>query len=354
LSATQPEPAATHRLRVRDAAEHLQLFGPGDAYLRRLEEAFGVTITAAPIRSPEGTADPGATVTISGPPAAVAGASAVLEQVKSAYAGGTPSPQDLEGLILGARSSAPLGAFATTSAGPAPRERDPGPSPVIVTTLRGRRVVPQTPAQRRYVEAIRDQPLVFGIGPAGTGKTYLAMAMAVAALRDEQVTRLVLTRPAVEAGERLGFLPGDLQEKVDPYLRPIYDALYEMLPTDRVQRMLERATIEVAPLAFMRGRTLNDAFVVCDEAQNTTPEQLKMLLTRIGFGSKMVVTGDITQVDLPSGHSSGLNVVRGFLDKVPGVEFVYFTQADVVRHQLVQDIVRAYEAFEAESEGGRR
>ncbi|MEO5922528.1 MAG: PhoH family protein [Bryobacteraceae bacterium] len=206
-------------------------------------------------------------------------------------------------------------------------------------------ITPKTVMQRRYVDAIEHSDLTFGIGPAGTGKTYLAVAMAVAALLSKQVSRIILTRPAVEAGERLGFLPGTLQEKVDPYLRPLYDALYEMVDQDKIEKLLERNTIEIAPLAFMRGRTLNDAFIIMDEAQNCTPEQMKMILTRQGFNSKMVVTGDPTQVDLPGGHRSGLAEVVDVLRGVEGVRFVQFDDRDVVRHALVQRIVRAYERY---------
>jgi len=208
----------------------------------------------------------------------------------------------------------------------------------------GKKVVaPKSSNQRRYVEAIEKNDLVFGIGPAGTGKTYLAVAMAVSALVSKQVSRIILTRPAVEAGERLGFLPGTLQEKVDPYLRPLYDALHDMLEAEKVERLLEREVIEVAPLAFMRGRTLNDSFIIMDEAQNCTPEQMKMILTRQGFNSKMVVTGDITQIDLPTGKRSGLLQAVDVLRGVEGIRFIYFDERDVVRHTLVQRIVRAYE-----------
>src|SRR2546425_1136923 len=210
----------------------------------------------------------------------------------------------------------------------------------------GKKVLaPKTVNQRRYLEAIERNDLVFGVGPAGTGKTYLAVAMAVSALMNKQVARIILTRPAVEAGERLGFLPGSLQEKVDPYLRPLYDALYDMLDTDQVDRYIERRTIEIAPLAFMRGRTLNDAFVILDEAQNTTSEQMKMFLTRLGFNSKAVITGDITQVDLPTGKTSGLIEVRNVVSRVEGVAFIYFSEKDFVRNPLVQRIVRAYDEF---------
>ena len=216
------------------------------------------------------------------------------------------------------------------------------------TRAAGRRqVAPKSVNQRRYLDAIDQNDIVFGIGPAGTGKTYLAMAQAVTYLLQKKVMRIVLARPAVEAGEKLGFLPGDLQEKVNPYLRPLYDALYDMLETDKVERLLERGTVEIAPLAFMRGRTLNDAFVILDEAQNTTAEQMKMFLTRLGFGSKAVVTGDITQIDLPSGRVSGLIEAMKIVSDIEGIAFVRFDDRDVVRHKLVQQIVKAYEAHQS-------
>jgi phosphate starvation-inducible PhoH-like protein len=208
-----------------------------------------------------------------------------------------------------------------------------------------RQVTPKSVTQRRYLDAIDRFDVVFGVGPAGTGKTYLAMAQAVAYLLSKRVTRIILARPAVEAGEKLGFLPGDLQEKVNPYLRPLYDALYDMLDAERVERLLERGVIEVAPIAFMRGRTLNDSFVILDEAQNTTSEQMKMFLTRLGFGSKAVVTGDITQIDLPAGRISGLVEALKVVDGIEGIAAIYFDERDVVRHQLVQQIVKAYESY---------
>jgi len=208
-----------------------------------------------------------------------------------------------------------------------------------------RRISPKSITQRRYLEAIDANDIVFGVGPAGTGKTYLAMAQAVAFLVAKKVSRIILARPAVEAGEKLGFLPGDLQEKVNPYLRPLYDALYDMLDVERVGRYLERGTIEIAPIAFMRGRTLNDSFVILDEAQNTTTEQMKMFLTRLGFGSKAVITGDITQIDLPTGRTSGLVEAMKVVSNIEGIEFVYFDERDVVRHKLVQQIVKAYDAY---------
>lgn len=215
-------------------------------------------------------------------------------------------------------------------------------------------LAPKTINQRRYLEAIERNDLVIGVGPAGTGKTYLAVAMAVSALLAKRVSRIILTRPAVEAGERLGFLPGTLQEKVDPYLRPLYDALYDMLESDKVEKLLERSTIEVAPIAFMRGRTLNDSFIILDEAQNSTPEQMKMVLTRQGFSSKMVVNGDITQIDLPSGKRSGLLDALDVLRGVEGISFVQFDERDVVRHSLVQRIVRAYEKYNDTIGAGRQ
>src|SRR3954462_724579 len=208
-----------------------------------------------------------------------------------------------------------------------------------------RRVNPKSPNQKRYLETIEQNDIVFGVGPAGTGKTYLALAQAVSYLMAKKVSRNILARPAVEAGEKLGFLPGDLQEKVNPYLRPLYDALYDMIELERAERLLERGTIEVAPIAFMRGRTLNDAFVILDEAQNTTSEQMKMFLTRLGFGSKAVITGDVTQIDLPIGRTSGLVEAVKVIGHVSGIPFVRFDDKDVVRHQLVQQIVKAYEAY---------
>jgi len=212
-----------------------------------------------------------------------------------------------------------------------------------------RNVAPKTLNQKLYIEAIEKHDMVFGIGPAGTGKTYLAVSMAVRALLEKKISRIVLTRPAVEAGERLGFLPGTLQEKIDPYLKPLYDALYDMLDVERVDRHVERGVIEIAPIAFMRGRTLNDSFVILDEAQNTTTEQMKMFLTRIGYGSKAVITGDITQIDLPIGKMSGLIEARNVISGVEGISFIYFNERDVVRHPLVQRIVRAYESYSAQN-----
>jgi phosphate starvation-inducible PhoH-like protein len=216
----------------------------------------------------------------------------------------------------------------------------------IYVTPRGKQIKAKTLGQFQYIQSIKQNGIVFGIGPAGTGKTYLAVVMAVLALKNKEVKRIILTRPAVEAGEKLGFLPGDLQDKVDPYLRPIYDSLYDVLGMDSAQKYMERSVIEVAPLAYMRGRTLDDAFIILDEAQNTTSQQMKMFLTRIGFGSRAVVTGDITQVDLPQGHQSGLLQVEQILQNIKGIGFCYLTQSDVVRHPLVQKIINAYEEYE--------
>ncbi len=275
-------------------------------------------------------------VRLSGDEAEVAEAARTFEGLLSAIRGGAEVSKaereygGLEALISEGE--------AETAAHAEPGSEEGGVEPRLPGRAR-----PKTSGQRRYVRAIAGSPITFGIGPAGTGKTYLAVAMAVEALTSNRVKRIILTRPAVEAGERLGFLPGDLQAKIDPYLRPLYDALYDMLPADRVERLLEQGTIEVAPLAFMRGRTLNDAFIILDEAQNTTPEQMKMFLTRMGFNSKVVVTGDASQTDLPGSVKSGLATVERILQGIDGISFVYFNKADVVRHPLVAAIVLAYE-----------
>ena len=237
-------------------------------------------------------------------------------------------------------------------------EHEPVDHPAEVMSLnivsnRGRTISPKTANQKRYVDAIEDHTITFGIGPAGTGKTYLAMAMAVAALQAKKINRIILTRPAVEAGESLGFLPGTLSEKIDPYLRPLFDALHDMIDIDTIPRLMQSGIIEVAPLAYMRGRTLNDAFVILDEAQNTTPEQMKMFLTRLGFGSKMVITGDVTQIDLPNSQKSGLKVVRDILQEIDDIAFLELTAEDVVRHRLIGDIVKAYDKFDEARQGLR-
>ncbi|HVR27931.1 MAG TPA: PhoH family protein [Thermoanaerobaculia bacterium] len=301
-----------------------QLFGIRDENLRKIEEAFAVRLTAR-----------GEEVRIQGEAPNVATVKHLVEELALLVERGfRPSPKDVETAIrvIAASPGASLVDFFLGEAGAAKA------TPKLVT--------PRSINQKQYLEAMREQDLVFAIGPAGTGKTYLAVAVAATFLLEKRVRRLVLTRPAVEAGEKLGFLPGDLVEKVNPYLRPLYDALYDIIGFDRVGRMIERSIIEIAPLAFMRGRTLNDSFIILDEAQNTTPEQMKMFVTRIGFGSKAVVTGDITQVDLPAGRASGLVHARGVMSGVEGIAFTNFTEKDVVRHPLVQRIVSAYDRFE--------
>ena len=300
------------------------LLGPGDEILRALEDGFpSIGIHAR-----------GDQITIQGPPADVALVSRLVDELLEVAASGTPLSADVVG-----RSVRMLSA-ATVSR----------PAEVLthdILSSRGRTIRPKTVGQKAYVDAIDRHTITFGIGPAGTGKTYLAMAKAVQSLQAKQVNRIVLTRPAVEAGERLGFLPGTLSEKIDPYLRPLYDALHDMVDPDSIPRLIEAGTIEVAPLAYMRGRTLNDAFIILDEAQNTSTEQMKMFLTRLGFGSRMVVTGDVTQVDLPGGTTSGLRVVEGILGGVDDVQFCQLTSEDVVRHRLVGDIIDAYARWDS-------
>jgi len=307
-------------LKLQDNETAKSILGENDKHLRYIEYALHLTAHAR-----------GNEVTLVGDPAAVAVGRKLLEQLYDLAKRGTPlSIQDVEAAVNFMKDdpSADLRRVFLGSA--------------VVSTGR-RRIVPKSPAQKHYIETIEKHDIVFGIGPAGTGKTYLAMAMAVAALSRREVSRVVLARPAVEAGEKLGFLPGDLAEKVKPYLRPLYDALHDMMEFDRAAKLVERGVIEVAPLAFMRGRTLNDAFVILDEAQNTTSEQMKMFLTRLGYNSKAVITGDVTQTDLPEGKRSGLIEARQILADVEGIKFVYFTELDVVRHRLVQEIIRAYD-----------
>jgi phosphate starvation-inducible protein PhoH and related proteins len=306
-----------------NADQMVQSLGSHDEALRYIEEQFpGIDFH---VRGNE--------LSFSGPPADVPHIMRLLEEVRALVAKGTAiTPEALKQLVLLLRSQT-------------------AQSPVDVLThnilsSRGRTIWPKTLGQKNYVDAIDDNTVIFGIGPAGTGKTYLAMAKAVQALQLKEVSRIILTRPAVEAGERLGFLPGTLNDKIDPYLRPLYDALHDMMDPESIPRLMAAGTIEVAPLAYMRGRTLNDAFIILDEAQNTTPEQMKMFLTRLGFGSKMVVTGDVTQVDLPFGASSGLRVVREILDGIEDVNFSILDAADVVRHRLVADIVSAYSKWD--------
>jgi phosphate starvation-inducible PhoH-like protein len=301
------------------------LLGQHDAHVRTVETALGVRIGVT-----------GTSLRISGAHAEQALAGKVIGEIYDLLKHGYPIyPSDVEyaiRIIRGDRNAELKDIFLDT----------------IYVSANKRVISPKSINQKLYIDSIRNHDIVFGIGPAGTGKTYLAMAMALAALMKNQVTRMVLCRPAVEAGEKLGFLPGDLAEKVNPYLRPLYDALHDMVDFDRARRMLERGTIEVAPLAFMRGRTLNDSFIILDEAQNTTSEQMKMFLTRLGYNSKAVITGDVTQIDLPSGKLSGLKEASIVLGNTPGISFVRFNDRDVVRHRLVQSIIKAYESFNVE------
>jgi len=304
-----------------------QLFGTLDENLKLLETALRVTVQLS-----DGQ------VVIEGEPAQVERAARILEEYNELVR---------EGRVFSNGEVKAMFRLAT-------QERDV-PLRAVLQPGRPRAfgkksITPKSPNQRRYMECIEKYDMVFAIGPGGTGKTYLAVAMAVSALLTKQVTRIILVRPAVEAGERLGFLPGTLQQKVDPYMRPLYDALYDMFDADKLERYLEKGIIEVAPLAFMRGRTLNDSFVILDEAQNTTSEQMKMFLTRLGFNSRAVITGDITQIDLPAPRRSGLLEAIDVVGKIAGIAFVYFNERDVVRHNLVQQIIRAYEDFEARAE----
>ncbi len=316
------------RLEFQDHRLFHELLGHHDEHLKTIELALAVRIGVS-----------GKAVSISGDEPSRELAASVLTQLYGVLERGLPVyASDVDyavRIVSGDRTANVRDIFLDT----------------IYIAAHRRVITPKSVAQKAYIDAIRKHDIVFAIGPAGTGKTYLAMAMGIADLMKQGFTRIILTRPAVEAGEKLGFLPGDLAEKVNPYLRPLYDALHDMVDFDRAQKMLERGAIEVAPLAFMRGRTLNDSFVILDEAQNTTPEQMKMFLTRLGYGSKAVITGDITQIDLPAGKLSGLKEARHILRDIPGIEFVRFSERDVVRHRLVQDIIAAYERAES---GGER
>ncbi|TMM06134.1 MAG: PhoH family protein [Actinobacteria bacterium] len=305
-----------------------ELAGVEDGVLDSLRERLGCSISLR-----------GNRLTLDGEAERVAEARAVLDELVELVEGGHQIGPDTVGAVARALDQA---------------EDIRDVFEDVVWRHRGKKIAPKTVTQKRYVDAIRSCTVTFGIGPAGTGKTYLAIALAVAALSEKQVGRIILTRPAVEAGERLGFLPGDVLAKVDPYMRPLFDALYDTMDADRLAAYMDRATIEVAPLAFMRGRTLNDSFVILDEAQNTTPEQMQMFLTRLGFGSKMVVTGDVTQIDLPREQPSGLIQVREILSALDGVAFVEFGHEDVVRHKLVQRIVEAYKRHAEETGTARR
>ena len=315
---------ATYRVELDDTSLVQTLAGAHNEHLKLLERRTGAKIS-----------NRGTTFTVIGEEPSAQLAEKVIRELYGLLRAGYPLyPEDVEqaAKVLASRKDVSLrDIFLDT----------------VYISARNRVVAPKGLGQKRYIDAIRSHDITFGIGPAGTGKTYLAMAMAVAALSERKVKRIVLCRPAVEAGERLGFLPGDIAEKVNPYLRPLYDALNDMMDLEKAQALIEKGTVEVAPLAFMRGRTLNDSFVILDEAQNTTPEQMKMFLTRLGFGSRAVITGDITQVDLPSGKLSGLADARDVLADVEGIAFCQFTEVDVVRHPLVQQVVLAYEASDA-------
>ena len=317
------ETAPAPELRFADARLFRELLGQHDEHVKALERQVGVRIDVAD-----------STLTLHGDPLETELVSRVLLQLYGLLESGYPIyPSDVDYAlrILSSDRNAKL--------------RDIFLDTVFISAHK-RVITPKSVAQKEYIDAIRNFDIVFGIGPAGTGKTYLAMAMAVAELMKNSFSRIILTRPAVEAGEKLGFLPGDLAEKVNPYLRPLYDALHDMVDFDRARRMVERGTIEVAPLGFMRGRTLNDSFVILDEAQNTTTEQMKMFLTRLGYGSKAVITGDVTQIDLPAGKASGLKEAAAVLRAIRGIRFITFTERDVVRHPLVQEIITAYDRAE--------
>ncbi|MGO4541141.1 PhoH family protein [Paenibacillus sp. 2TAB19] len=307
------------KIPLGNAAEGLAVFGPQDKYLRMVQQQVESSISSRE-----------AEIVITGPSAEVDSLEQLYQVLLQLVRGGyTPSERDVSYALDLARSMQAEELLDLFKA-------------EITTTFKGRPIRVKTIGQRHYVKLIRKRDIVFGIGPAGTGKTYLAVVLAVAALKEGSVKRIVLTRPAVEAGENLGFLPGDLQEKVDPYLRPLYDALHDVLGPDQTAKALERGSIEIAPLAYMRGRTLDDSFIILDEAQNTTPEQMKMFLTRLGFGSKMVITGDVTQIDLPRGKNSGLIEARRILQGIEEIGFMIFSEQDVVRHTLVQKIIVAY------------
>ncbi|MEZ3477995.1 MAG: PhoH family protein [Lachnospiraceae bacterium] len=306
-------------------AEHMQnLFGSHDAYIKQIEEDLNVVIT-----------DRNGEVRISGEQAAVNKAAKLVRELVELSKRGNRIQEQNVSYALELSHEGDEGALL---------EMD---SECICHTISGKPIKPKTLGQKKYIDAIKDKMIVFGLGPAGTGKTYLAMAMAITAFKNHEVERIILTRPAIEAGEKLGFLPGDLQSKVDPYLRPLYDALYQIMGADSFQKNMEKGLIEVAPLAYMRGRTLDNAYIILDEAQNTTPAQMKMFLTRIGFGSKVIVTGDASQKDLAVGTQSGLDVAEKVLAKISDIAFIRMTSRDVVRHPLVQKIVKAYEDYES-------
>jgi phosphate starvation-inducible PhoH-like protein len=328
-----PDPAQTrHTVVVPNSIDLVSLLGPADEHLALIEKAFDADIHVR-----------GNRITLQGEPGEIALAERLLDELVTIIRTGQGiSTETVERVLAMLRAE-------TTQ----PGERPADVLSLNILSNRGRSIRPKTLNQKRYVDSIDKHTITFGIGPAGTGKTYLAMAKAVQALQGKEVNRIILTRPAVEAGERLGFLPGTLSEKIDPYLRPLYDALHDMIDPESIPKLLAAGTIEVAPLAYMRGRTLNDAFVILDEAQNTTPEQMKMFLTRLGFGSKIVVTGDVTQIDLPGATRSGLKVVEQILTGVEDVVFNRLTSHDVVRHKLVGRIVAAYDAHDARDDDAR-
>jgi phosphate starvation-inducible PhoH-like protein len=315
-----------HTVVVPNSINMVSLLGPGDEHLGLIEKSFSADVHVR-----------GNRITLDGEPAEIALAERLLDELVTILRTGQGvSGETVERVLSMLREE-------TT-------ERPADVLSMNILSNRGRSIRPKTLNQKRYVDAIDKNTITFGIGPAGTGKTYLAMAKAVQALQSKSVNRIILTRPAVEAGERLGFLPGTLSEKIDPYLRPLYDALHDMIDPESIPKLLAAGTIEVAPLAYMRGRSLNDSFIILDEAQNTTPEQMKMFLTRLGFGSKIVVTGDVTQVDLPGGTKSGLRIIEGILDDIDDISFNRLTSSDVVRHRLVGRIVEAYDEFDASAE----
>ncbi len=322
---------AERKIKTSSSDVTARLFGNFDKNVRRIEEEFGVRIS-----NTQNQSDDGDTILISGDGDAVSMAADALDYLKRIVSfGEEPTDQSVD-YVIGMVKEGRVGELADFD------------DDCFFVTAKGKPIKAKTVGQKKYIDLIRKNTVVFGVGPAGTGKTYLAVAAAVKALRAHEVSRIILTRPAVEAGERLGFLPGDLQSKIDPYLRPLYDALYEMLGAESCARMLEKMTIEIAPLAYMRGRTLDDSFIILDEAQNTTPEQMKMFLTRLGGGSKAVVTGDLTQTDLPRGTKSGLSIAVQILSNIDDIGVNEFNERDVVRHRLVQRIIVAYDKYERE------
>ncbi len=318
-------------IQVERMEQVVALFGSYDGNIRLLEQAYGVTLLARD-----------ATIKITGDEAGVTKAARAVDGLLQLIRRGEQLTEQNVRYVMMLVNEGSENAISQLT------------GDNLCITAQGKPIKPKTLGQKTYVQAITKNTITLGIGPAGTGKTYLAVAMAVKAFRAKEVSRIILTRPAVEAGERLGFLPGDLQSKVDPYLRPLYDALFDMLGAETYQRYMERGDIEIAPLAYMRGRTLDDSFIILDEAQNTTPEQMKMFLTRLGFNSRMVVTGDVTQIDLPDGKMSGLKQVMRVLKDVEDVAICHFSEKDVVRHQLVQRIIAAYEKFDQQKAGGAR